>query len=109
MLLHRGRSGEKATQPRSPGKVLSADEIVRAKERERSRSASAAGLSARPGPSKSSRLDANALLDMASHRRVAPRPGVPPPHLSQVSQTCLRAPMKKKAEIGMGWASKTCS
>ena len=70
------RSMDKSSQPQSP-KVLSADEIVRAKEKERSRLASAAGLSGRPGHSKSSRLDANALLDFASRRTLA-RPGAPP-------------------------------
>ncbi|BDA43477.1 hypothetical protein COCOBI_04-4890 [Coccomyxa sp. Obi] len=73
-----GRLGsvDKSSQPHSP-KVLSADEIVRAKAKERSRLASAAGLSGQSGPSKSSRLDASALLDFAS-RRTPARPGLPP-------------------------------
>ncbi len=76
LYVHVSRSVDKSSQPQSP-RVLSADEIVRAKEKERSRLASAAGLSGRPGPSKSSRLDASALLDFAS-RRTPARPGVPP-------------------------------
>lgn len=75
---------DKPEQAQSPRKVLSADEIVRAKEKERSRLASAAGFSGRPGPSKSSRLDANSLLNIAS-RRANPRPNVHPLLHSQVS------------------------
>ncbi len=71
------RSLDKSEQAQSPRKVLSADEIVRAKEKERSRLAGAAGLSGRPGPSKSSRLDNNSLLDVAAKRRANLRPSSP--------------------------------